>query len=123
MRIEQQWTDGVLALSLRGKCNTHEQREMLRATIEQLVVQGHRKMVLDLRGLRRVNSEGLGTLRQCLRVVRQSGGDLKLAAVSRRISDLIVVAGLLRVFDVHDTVPEAVRACALVGLALIPVTA
>ena len=57
MRIEQQWTDGVLALSLRGKLNTDEQREMLRATIEQLVGQGHRQMVLDLTGLRRVNSE------------------------------------------------------------------
>ena len=123
MRIEQQWTGEVLTLSLRGKLNTDEQREVLRTTVEQLVGQGHRKVVLDLGGLRRVNSEGLGTLLQCLRIARRSGGELKVAAVSRRLSDLIVIAGLLRVFDVYDTVQEAVRAFALVGLALIPVTA
>ena len=123
MQIEQQWTGDVLTLSLRGELNTDEQREMLRAGVEELVGQGHRKMVLDLARLRRVSSQGLGTLLRCRRVVRQSGGELKLAAVSRRVSVLIVVAGLLRVFDVHDTVSEAVRAFALVGLALLTVTA
>ena len=123
MRIEQQWADEVLTLSLRGRLDTNEQREMLRATVEQLVECGHQKIVLDLSGLRRANSLGLGTLLQCLRMVRRSGGELKMAAVSRRLSDLIVIAGLLRVFDVYDTVPEAVRAFALMGFALIPVTA
>ena len=110
MRIEQRWIDEVLVLSVRGKLNTDEQREMLRTGIEDLVGQGHLKMVLDLAGLRRVHSLGLGVLLQCRRGVRQSGGELKLAAVSRRVSVLIVIAGLLRVFDVHDTVSEAVRA-------------
>ncbi len=110
MRIEQQWTDEVLVLSVRGKLNTDEEREMLQTRVEDLVGHGNRKMVLDLEGLRRVNSQGLGTLLRCRRVVRQSGGELKLAAVSRRVSVLIVIAGLLRVFDVHDTVSEAVRA-------------
>ena len=110
MRIEQQSTDGVLVLSVRGKLNTDEQREMLRTRVEDLVGQGHRRIVLDLAGLRRVSSQGLGVLLQSRRVVRQSGGELKLAAVSRRVSVVIVIAGLLRVFDVHDTVSEAVRA-------------
>ena len=55
MRIEQQWTGEVLTLSLRGKLNTDEQREVLRTTVEQLVGQGHRKVVLDL-GLKQARS-------------------------------------------------------------------
>ena len=43
--------------------------------------------------------------------------------VTRRVSALIVIAGLLRVFDVHDTVQAAVRAFERMQLLPRPVAA
>ncbi len=114
MRIEQRWTGQVLTLSIRGWLSTLKQTERLRHAVDERVRQGHRKMVIDLGSLRRVGNRGLDTLTHCLRVVRKAGGELKLAAARRRINELIVIGGLLRVFDVHDTVPEAIRAFDLV---------
>lgn len=110
MRIEQQWTDGVLVLSVLGKLNTEQGASTLRQTIDDLVAQGHLQLVLDFTRMLHVDQPGLDTLVHCLQAVRRAGGDLKLVGVTRRISAVIAIAGLLRVFDVYDTVQSAVRA-------------
>ena len=110
MRIEQQWTDDVLVLSVRGKINTERRANTLRQTIDDVVAQGHRRLVIDVTRVRRLDQPGLDTLLHCLRRVRRAGGDLKLVGVTRPISALIAISGLLRVFDAHDTVQAAVRA-------------
>ena len=110
MRIEQQWTDEVLVLSVRGKLSTKHRAETLRQTIDDVVAQGRLRLVLDFQRMRRVDQSGLDTLVHCLQTVRRAGGDLKLVGVTRPISALVAISGLLRVFDVHDTVTAAVRA-------------
>ena len=74
------------------------------------MAQGHLHLVLDLERVRHADQSGLDTLVGCLQTVRRAGGDLKLVGVTRRISARIVITGLLRVFDVHDTAQAAVRA-------------
>ena len=123
MRISRRWNGRILTLGIRGALTTYEQSRTLRTTIDGQVALGHRKLVLDLARLRRIDSRGLGTLIQCLRAVRQAGGELKLAALTRRLNDLIVISGLLRVFDVHDTVPQAVLAFDAVAAAPLPAAA
>ncbi len=110
MRIVQQWTDEVLVLSVRGKINTERRANTLRQTIDDVVAQGHRRLVIDVTRVRRLDQPGLDTLLHGLQTVRRAGGDLKLVGVTRRISASIVISGLLRVFDVYDTVPAAARA-------------
>ena len=109
MRIEQQWTDDVLVLFVRGKLNTEHRAATLRQTIDDVVAQGHLRLVIDVRRVRRLDRVGLDTLLHCLQRVRRAGGDLKLVGVTRRMSALVAISGLLRVFDVHDTVQAAIR--------------
>ena len=123
MRIDQQWTDDVLVLSVRGKLNTEHRAETLRQTIDDVVAQGHVHLVLDFGRMRHVEQPGLDALLHCLQTVRGAGGDLKLVGVTRRISVRILISGLLRVFDVHDTVPAAVRAFERMRLSQSPVAA
>jgi anti-sigma B factor antagonist len=40
---------------------------------------------------------------------RNAGGAVKLAALTQRVGDLLQVTKLLTVFDVYDTVDEAVQ--------------
>ena len=110
MRIEKQWIDGVLVMSVRGKLNTERRANTLRQTVDDVVAQEFRNLVLDFERTRRVDQSGLDTLAHCLQTVRRAGGELKLAAISRRLSALFTTSGLLRVFDVYDSVADAVDA-------------
>ncbi|MEL6612948.1 MAG: STAS domain-containing protein, partial [Bacteroidota bacterium] len=58
----------------------------------------------------RMNSSGLGMLIGALTIVRNAGGDLRLANVHARVTQLLTVTKLLGVFAIHDTVDEAVAA-------------
>lgn len=110
MRIDQQWTDEVLVLSVRGKLNTAHRADTLRRTMDGAVAQGHVRLVLDLGRMRHIDQPGLDAVLHCLQAVRRAGGDLKLAGISRRLSALFTTSGLLRVFDVHDCVADAIDA-------------
>ena len=123
MRIEQQWTDEVLVLSVRGKLNSERRADTLRRTIDDVVAHGHRRLVIDVTRVRRLDQPGLDTLLHGLQTVRRAGGDLKLVGVTRRISASIVISGLLRVFDVHDRVADAVDAFERMQLLPRPVAA
>ena len=110
MRIEKQRTDGVLVLSVRGKLDTGRRVEKFRQALDDVVAQGHLRLVLDFERMRHVTQPGLDALLHCLQTVRCAGGDLKLAAVSRRLSGVCTTSGLLRIFDVYNSVGDAVNA-------------
>ncbi len=55
-----------------------------------------------------MNSSGLGMLIGALTSARNAGGDLKLAAVPKRVQTLLSVTRLTDIFETHDTAAAAV---------------
>ncbi len=68
------------------------------------------RVVLDLSGVRLVDSSGLGFFLSCLRKVNARGGDLKLCCASRNVRAVLELVRLHRILEVHDTPEDAVRA-------------
>jgi anti-sigma B factor antagonist len=68
------------------------------------------KVVFDLRRVRFADSSGLGALISCLRKVNARGGDLKLCALSDQVRGLFELVRMHKVFEIHATREEAVRA-------------
>jgi anti-sigma B factor antagonist len=68
------------------------------------------KVVFDLNRVRFADSSGLGALISCLRRVNARGGDLKLCAMSDQVRGLFELVRMHKVFDIHATREEAVRA-------------
>ena len=64
-------------------------------------------VVVDLGGVRYVNSSGLGMLLGALTTARDAGGDLRLAAVPARVATLLTVTRLDGVFQSFPTAGEA----------------
>ena len=108
MRIDKQQRDDVLVLSVRGRLNSERRGERIRQAIEQAVADGQLRLVLDLERMRRIDELGLDTLMRSLQTVRRAGGDLKLAAISRKLIAVFTTSGLLRVFDAYEHVADAV---------------
>jgi anti-sigma B factor antagonist len=68
------------------------------------------RVVIDLSRLRFVDSSGLGAMLSCLRQLNASGGELKLCGMARPVRALFELVRMHRVFDIHATRDEAVRA-------------
>lgn len=68
-----------------------------------------KKIVIDLGCVSLMNSSGLGILIGSITTMRNAGGELRLAAVSPKVMNLLTITKLVSVFEVYDTVQKAVE--------------
>jgi len=80
----------------------------LRQQVMRTVADGHRHLVLDLRGVDYVDSFGLGVLVGALKRVRLLDGDLRLVVGEPRVRRVLELCDLDRVFTLHADVEGAV---------------
>ena len=66
------------------------------------------KVVFDLNKLEYMNSSGLNIMVNFLTKSRNSGGDIAVAAVTEKISQLLVITKLNTLFKIHADVPTAI---------------
>ena len=100
-------------ISLEGE-NSERFKEKIRATIAE----GRRNLVVDLRQVEFIDSSGLGALISALKILRASGGDLRLACPSEAVRSVLELTRLLRVFDVHPEAESALRSFEEIGAAV-----
>jgi len=109
MQIEERAVGEVTILDLKGKMTLGEGDELLKDKINSLVLQGHRKMVLNLEGVPYIDSAGLGEIVRTFTTVSRQGGKLKLLNLTKRIQDLLTITKLITVFETFDSEQEAVQ--------------
>jgi anti-sigma B factor antagonist len=101
----------VLVLELREPALDYTNvREFRHAALA--LIRDQPRVVLDMSGVRFVDSSGLGGLISCLRHVRGSRGDLKLCSMSDRVRELFELLRMHQVFNIVEPRDEAVRSFA-----------
>lgn len=75
--------------------------------LHELIDEGKKNIVVDLGGVKFMNSSGLGMLIGALTTVRKASGDLRLARASEKIESLLIVTKLVTVFKNFKTLEEA----------------
>jgi anti-sigma B factor antagonist len=80
----------------------------LRERIIQLLADGIPHIIADLREVDFLDSTGLGALVGSLKRLREQDGSLKLVTGAGKIPQLFRLTGLVRVFALHRSVPEAI---------------
>jgi anti-sigma B factor antagonist len=93
--------DGASTVALKGELDVHSSPD-LRDVLHQLLADGKRVVVIDLRDLEFVDSTGLGVLVGALKKARQSGGDIELRTPTAAIRKALEITGLTQVFRVAD---------------------
>jgi anti-sigma B factor antagonist len=97
----------VLVLELReDNLDASNVREFRDAA--QSLMQDRTRVVLDMAGVKFVDSSGLGALISCLRQANGRKGDFRLCEMSRTVRALFELMRMHRVFNIHDTRAEAV---------------
>ncbi len=109
MQIDERAAGDVTVLDLKGKMTLGEGDELLKDKINSLVLQGRKKLVLNLEGVPYIDSAGLGEIVRTYTTVSRQGGSLKLLNLTKRITDLLSITKLLTVFETFESEGEAVR--------------
>jgi len=112
MELKQTDLGNVVVLELLGKVMGGPDATVLNDRLHEIVGQGKKKVVVDLGQVTSMNSTGLGILISGLTTMRNTGGDLKLANVTERIQNLLMITKLKTVFEAHATVDKAVASFA-----------
>ena len=77
-----------------------------------LVVNGQTKILLNLGEVSYIDSSGLGELVAAFTAVKNSGGELKMLNLTKRVKDLLQITKLYTIFDIHDDEAHALRSFA-----------
>lgn len=106
--ITQRTRGDVAVVSIRGDITPGQIEGVLSSRMLDLVDEGYRKLVLDLEGLPSIDSIGLGEIVRSFTSVTRKGAKMKLAAVPKRIVDLLRVTRLILAFDLAASEDAAV---------------
>lgn len=103
--------DDVVIVTVSGEVDVYTAPQ-LRSVLEERIVAGHTRIVVDLKEVGFLDSTGLGVLVGRLKAVKKLGGWLRVVCTDERILRLFGITGLDRVLAIHDTVDAALAAVA-----------
>lgn len=72
------------------------------------VMKEHKKIVLDMKSVEYVSSAGVRTIMKVLQSTQKSGGGVKLASVSKTVSEVLENVGMTQIVKVFSSADEAV---------------
>ena len=107
LNIRERQAGDVTVLDMDGRITIGEGSVALRSAIRRLLEEGKKKILLNLAGVRYIDSSGIGELIANYTTVGRSGGQLKLLNLTDKVQDLLVITKLLTVFDVYESEAEA----------------
>lgn len=100
----------VTILDLRGRSTIDGgESELLSKHLRKLVANGARKVLLNLVGLRQVDSSGVGTIVATYVSLKRKGGELKLLCPRGRVLEVLTLFRLLHNIPSFEDEAEALN--------------
>jgi anti-sigma B factor antagonist len=109
MRIKTSEKYGAVIITLKGNVMGGPDAQEFHDLLGKLLEEGKKNIVIDLGGVKFMNSTGLGMLISGYTSVKNKDGVMKLANATEKINSLLVVTKLITIFDNYDSVDEAVK--------------
>ena len=107
--LKERQAGDVTILDLNGEVRIGDSSVALRNSVRNLADQGKTKLLLNLAGVKYIDSSGIGELIANYTTVSRQGGQLKLLNLTDRVESLLVITKLLTVFDAYDNEAEALK--------------
>ncbi|QAR32992.1 anti-sigma factor antagonist [Geovibrio thiophilus] len=100
---------GITTVITPPKSINYDTLEDFRKLVRELAESGCVKAVINMNRTIYIDSSGLGTLVKAAADLRHSGGDLRLAAVSPGITDILRITSLHKVLKVYKDTESALK--------------
>ena len=100
----------IVVVDVVGRLTLSDSRTQVRDLIHIYTGNGRKKFLINLAGVDFVDSDGLGELTRCYSIVRQVGGEMKLACVHKKVQSLLELTRLINLFEIHNEEQVALQA-------------
>jgi len=107
-QISTREVSDITVISLTGRVALGQGSSEVRSLVHRYVGEGRRKFLLDMAGVTYIDSSGLGELVGAMTTVRSAKGAMKLTRISPRVSELLRMTHLDKVFEVKPDEAEAI---------------
>ena len=108
IRTIQEGKIGII--EVKGSLIGDKETDEFRAGVTDLIEQGNKSLVIDLKKVNYMNSSGIGAIIAVHSSYSKIGGVVKLSGLSNNVQSLFVATKLITIFDVLDSIDEAVEA-------------
>jgi anti-sigma B factor antagonist len=97
----------VTIVDAAGRIVMGEAASSFRDAIHGLTVAGHKKVLVNLADVAYIDSSGMGEMVSGYTTLVKQGGVLKLLKLNKRVYELLQVAKVHTIFEVHDDEAKA----------------
>jgi len=100
----------VIVIEAVGRLTSIDGHTRLRDLIHVVTGYGAKKLILNLGRVEFVDSSGIGELARSYSVVRQMGGEMKLAGVNQKVLEVLEISHVNTIFEIYSGDGEALQA-------------
>jgi len=94
---------------------TFKEASQLKKNLDELIKNKQKKIIVDISKCELIDSTFLGVLVLSLKSSAKIGGDVRLVKPHKIVKTLIERAGTLNVFNIYDSIDEAIRSFEVKG--------
>ena len=109
MKIKTNERYGAVVIELKGNVMGGDDTKEFNELLHKLIQEDKKNIIVDLAGVKFMNSSGLGMLIGGLTTMKKETGHLKLARVTDKIESLLIITKLITIFETFETVDDAVN--------------
>jgi len=109
LKVSTRKVANVTIVDLSGKIVLGKHSGEVRDAVRELLLKGHKRILLNLEDVDYVDSSGLAELVSSLTSTAARGGALKLLRVQKKVAEAMRVTKISSVFEVFDHEGDALR--------------
>ncbi len=110
MNLAVRDVDGITVVDVDGRIDSVEAANSMGETLKNCISEGKVKIVINLEKVDYMNSAALGSLISTRKSTKEKDGGLKLASLQSFVMEVFKKSQLVQLFDIVDTVENAVKA-------------
>jgi len=108
LKINARREKDVTVLELTGDMKIGAGDVEFRRTVKQVLGQGSRKILIDVAGVKSMDSSGLGELVRAKTTAAAAGATIKLLHVEDKVHHILKVTQLIGIFETFDDEIDAI---------------
>lgn len=110
MAFNFEMMDDVAVLFVSGKLMGGNETSEIQERVKELIAERIKKVIIDLSGVKWLNSLGIVMLLSSYTLLQNSGGNLKVAGALDSVSHVFMTTKLNTIFGLYPTVAQALSA-------------
>ena len=109
MKVVSRKQEDVVILDLDGPLTAGVGDEALRENINSHLVEGARKILINLSGVSRIDSTGIGQLVASIKTAGRFGSAIKLVKINTKVHHILNLSKLLPLLDFYEAEEDALE--------------